>query len=175
MSRIIDINTADMAVSRRSDKIRTKAVGSCVAIALYDKEAGIGGMAHAMLPSQNSWMSIVSGLRPAAEKAVPLERDMDGDDAPAKYVDEAIARLLEELERMGGARSRVKAKLIGGANMFKVLSSEKYGIGYRNIEMARARLEELGIPIEAEHTGGTSGRTVELDIESGLVEISTKI
>lgn len=158
MKGTIHINMAELAVGHNDMRIKTSSIGSCVVIALYDNEAGVGGMAHAMLPTR-----------------VGRERDLSEYEAPAKYADESADRLVAEIEKIGGKKNRLKAKLVGGAKMFKVLGGDQYGIGYQNVEAARSRLEELGIPIESEDVGGSVGRVAEFNIANGVVEVSTKM
>lgn len=166
MSRVINIDMGEMAAGHNDTHIKTGSIGSCVVIVLYDGEAKVGGMAHAMLPSRTERQK--DGV--LKTKDVIFEAE-----AVAKYADESVDRLLNEVETIGGKKKRIKAKLIGGARMFKILSGDKYGIGYQNIEAARGRLVELGIPIENEDTGGTVGRLAEFNLENGLVDVSTKM
>lgn len=166
MSPVINIDMGEMAVGHNDTHIKTGGIGSCVVIVLYDREAKVGGMAHAMLPSRTERQK--DGV--LKTKDVIFETE-----AVAKYADESVDRLLNEVETIGGKKERIKAKLIGGARMFKILSGDKYGIGYQNIEAARGRLVELGIPIENEDTGGTVGRLAEFNLENGLVDVSTKM
>ena len=64
------------------------------------------------------------------------------------------------------------AKIAGGASMFNFpdqkMSSE---IGKRNIEAVKKVLEELRIPLLAEDTGGTTGRTMVVTLQDFMVEI----
>ena len=46
------VKVADYAVSRGEGVISTIGLGSCVAIAIYDKQTRVGGMAHVLLPSE---------------------------------------------------------------------------------------------------------------------------
>lgn len=162
MDELININMGEMAVSHNDTHIKTGSVGSCVVIVLYDDEAKVGGMAHAMLPSRK-------------EKENKMSVSIDTAETMAKYADESVDRLAKEIEKIGGRKERLRAKLIGGSRMFKILSGDKYGIGYQNIESARQRLVELEIPIENEDTGGTVGRIVEFNLSNGLVDVSTKM
>ena len=166
MSQTININMGEMAVGHNDTKIRTGSIGSCVVIVLYDEIAKVGGMAHAMLPSRKEKNTDVM-----SEASLSINTP----EAVAKYVDESVDRLVKEIEAIGGKRERFQAKLIGGSRMFKILSGDKHGIGYQNIEAARSRLEELGILIESEETGGTVGRLAELNLVNGLVDVSTKM
>ena len=149
---------AELAVETDGAKIKTGSVGSCVVIAIYDPIAGVGGLAHAMLPS--------AGDDPPGGGVYESE---------AKYADRSVDNLLRRIEAAGGSRKNLKAKLVGGAMMFKILGGDQYGIGHQNVSAARRRLGELGIPIESEDVGGSAGRIVELTVGSGLIEVSTKL
>lgn len=79
------------------------------------------------------------------------------------------------MEHLGGKRKDFLAKLIGGARMFKILSGEDQSIGQSNVQAAQNKLEELEIPIDAESTGGSVGKTVEFDSHNGMVKVTTKM
>ena len=157
---------AEMAVGKGNTRICTASLGSCVAIVLYDADSRIGGMAHSMLPSRN--------VKPAdVIEAARVNISENG--FVAKFADEAVERLVIEIEKLGGKKEHIKAKLIGGAKMFRILSGDNFGIGFRNAEAAKTKLKLLGIPLESEDLGGTVGRSASLNIDSGLVEIVTVI
>lgn len=156
-AQIININMAEMAVGKEHTRIRTSSLGSCVAIVLYDATTQVGGMAHIMLPSRDDKPADVI------------------DEFSAKYADEAVDKLIFEIEKLGGKKECLKAKLVGGAKMFRILSGDNFGVGYRNAEAARIRLKVLNIPIEAEDIGGTVGRAADFNIGNGLVEVVTVI
>ena len=167
MSNLVDINMGEMAVGHNDTRIKTGSIGSCVVIVLYDEKNKVGGMAHAMLPSRKE-----KGKKDVVEEA--RENILEAE-APAKYADESVDNLVGEIKKIGGETKNLKAKLIGGARMFKILSGDKFGIGYKNLEAAKGRLEVLGISLESEETGGTVGRLAELDLANGLVSVSTKM
>ena len=52
-------------------------------------------------------------------------------------------------------------------------SDEKNSIGYRNAVSVKNILSEMNIKIVAEDIGGTMGRTIELDTETGELKIKT--
>lgn len=162
MPKIVNINMNEMAVGHSGMHIRTGSVGSCVVIVLYDGIAKVGGMAHAMLPSRIQQEDFFEA------REWPHE-------LPAKYASEAVDRLMEAILKIGGEKHRIEAKLVGGAKMFQVLGGGPDAIGYQNIAAAKKRLEELGIQIKSQDIGGTVGKNVELSLENGLVEVSTKI
>lgn len=153
MSQEIVVKIADLAVAREPAVITTHGLGSCLAICLYDPQARVGGLAHVMLPSPE------------------LVRDQGN---PAKFPATAIESMLAEIERLGGSRRRLTAKLAGGARMFGSLLASRQGgntanIGTRNVQEAKAALERMGIPLAAEDTGSDYGRSVELLVSTGTV------
>ena len=81
----------------------------------------------------------------------------------AKFADIAVPTLVAELERLGAARLRLKAVLVGGASMF-ALSSGGLDVGPRNESAVRDALKGLRIPIAATETGGDRGRTIRVSV-----------
>lgn len=127
-------------------------LGSCVALCAYDPVAKIGGMAHFVLPASAE-----------GRNAGPA----------AKFVDTGIPVLLREMERLGAARSRLVLKIAGGARMITAPGlNGALNIGDRNVASARATLAALGLRITAEDTGGTGGRTVRLQVGTGMLTVS---
>ncbi|MFC4437280.1 MULTISPECIES: chemotaxis protein CheD [Natrialbaceae] len=148
----VQVGISELAVSDGNDTLRSYGLGSCLAIALYDPDSEIGGLAHTMLP--------------------------DGDNAdnsdvkPGKYADTAIRALLRRMVERGASYTTVEAKLAGGSDMFE-FESFGDGVGDRNVAAARAELEKLGVPIVAEDVGGDYGRTVEFTPGSGTLLVKT--
>ena len=71
------------ATSKPGDEIKTYALGSCIAVMLYDKKAKIAGMIHIALPD-----SAVN-----SEKAQSL---------PGYFVNTGLPLLLTEFKKLGG-------------------------------------------------------------------------
>ena len=59
--------------------------------------------------------------------------------------------------------------------MFSLFDAPKTGIGQQNIGSDQEKFEQIKIPIVAEDTGGTIGRVVEFDVQSGVMNVTTKI
>jgi len=147
------VGIAEIKVATAPTVLVSYGLGSCLGIALYDAEIKIGALAHTMLPYFRA------GIR---------------ETRTSKFVDMALQEMIELLQHQGAEPNRLRAKLVGGANMFADApgtgrSSE--GIGSRNIQAAHAILGELGIPLLAEDTGGNNGRTMEFDLENGVVSV----
>ncbi|MCD6134236.1 MAG: chemotaxis protein CheD [Candidatus Omnitrophica bacterium] len=147
----IIVPMAGLAVAEAPQILSTLALGSCMGIILYDRYAKIGGLAHCMLPNS---------------KTATHEY------TPGKYVDTAIEELIAKLEKKGVKSKSLSAVLVGGADMFPHIS-HKLGlnIGEGNLEAARRELGKRHIKIEKEDTGGSIGRTVEFDLQTGKLMI----
>lgn len=153
-AEIIKVGIADMNMVKSPDLIRTTGLGSCVGVVLYDMAREIAGMVHVMLPDSS------------LSRSGPINK--------AKYADTAVKELLATLLKQGARQSGIKAKLAGGAQMFQFTSSnDMMRIGPRNVEAVLNELKELRIPIAGQDVGGNSGRTIEFDPKTGLMQIRT--
>mgnify|MGYP004707904855 CR=1 FL=1 len=68
----------------------------------------------------------------------------------------------------------MQAKIAGGAKMFTFTSDRPgFDIGMRNIEQVKRLLSELGVPLIASDVGGSWGRTVIHNTETGTTRVKT--
>ncbi len=146
------VRISDAIVGNGDDRFKSYGLGSCLAIALYDPDRAVGGLAHAMLP--DSTETTTSG------------------DKPGKYADTAVRALRRRTIEAGGHTSALEAKIAGGSDMFE-FESLGDSVGQRNIATAKAELETLGVSIVAEDVGGNHGRTVEFSLETCELVIET--
>lgn len=145
------ISIAQARIDRAPVVLKAFGLGSCIAVALYDPDTGLGGLGHMLLPN-----------RP---KKTPLGSE-------SKYVDAGICHMVDELVRAGASRERLEAKIAGGANMFETSYQTLINsIGARNAKSARRTLYDLGIRIVGEEVGGNRGRTVEFDLATGKMMV----
>lgn len=150
----IMVKVADLRAGGAGSELVTLGLGSCVAIILHDPEARVGGMAHVMLPSRS------------------LSHRSDAQ--PAKFPETAVPALIEAMVALGAQPRRMSARLVGGASMFAALTPlGAVQMGERNVVASRQALATVGIPILAEATGGTAGRSVRLCVADGSVSIRT--
>ena len=93
----------------------------------------------------------------------------------AKFADTAIVKLVQDMVALGAEKSRLVAKLAGGAQMFSFAdgTSEMLRIGARNVAAAKEVLDSLRIPVISEDTGGNYGRTIEIHSDDGRLKIKT--
>ena len=152
----IKVGVAEYAVAAGESTLVTSGLGSCVGIALADTDAGVGGLAHAMLPS--------------AEGRTSGSESGDGGRSPGKYVDTAVPDLLAAMADRGADRSGIEARLAGGSAMFE-FSSADGGVGERNVAAAKAVLSERGVPVVATDVGGDHGRSLTLTAGTGELSV----
>lgn len=153
-SQVIKVGIAQMDVVKMPDTIRTSGLGSCVGVVLYDETKNIAGLVHIMLPDSS------------------LARTQTINEA--KFANTGIKALIEKLKLAGVQQFRLKAKIAGGAQMFKFSTdNDSMRIGPRNVEAVKKELAKHSIPLIAEDTGGDSGRTIEFNPASNQLSIRT--
>lgn len=147
MGKVIKVGMADLNVCVSPDSITTLGLGSCVGIAVRDPVTKIGGLAHIMLPDST---------------AIRINSNIP------KFADTGIEELVKQVVAKGANRSRLVAKIAGGAQMFAFQTkNDMVRVGERNVEATKKKLAQLKIPILAEDTGKNYGRTVIFYPETG--------
>ncbi|QSZ66284.1 chemotaxis protein CheD [Methanofollis aquaemaris] len=144
--RPIDVNARFIGIGEYyvgGDAMTTIGLGSCIALILHDERHGVGAMAHVMLPESKGQT-----------------------DRPGKYADTALVTLLEGLGAFGSRNGSIRAKMVGGANMFG-FNDNNLNIGERNIEAVHNALKEKRIFLDAEDVGGKVGRSVIYNPKAG--------
>jgi chemotaxis protein CheD len=147
----IEIGIAEYAVTPNGAELSTFGLGSCVAVALYEPDSGVSALAHVMLPRQGG---------------------NDDSESLGKFADTAVKAMLSEMAELGADRGEVRAKVVGGSEMFD-FSGIAEGVGRRNVEAVKRELDSQDIPIEAEDVGGDHGRSVRFDGATGTLVLKT--
>ena len=152
-ARDVLVHVAEFKAGAADTTLLTIGLGSCVAIALHDSEARVGGLSHILLPS------------PALSRR---------DQSPGKFPQTAIPLLLQDMVGLGARPGRITARLAGGASMFTNLQpAGTIQMGERNLVAVRAALAHDNIPLVGSAVGGDFGRTVRLRVADGQLEVST--
>lgn len=147
MGNMIKVGMADLKVCKCPDSLTTLGLGSCVGVALYDPVTKVSGLLHCMLPDSTQ---------------------IRNNSNIAKFADTGIDELVRQMEALGANRSRLVAKLAGGAQMFAMsASADALRVGERNAEAAKIKLKQLNIRLLSEDCGLNYGRTVEFYSETG--------
>ena len=142
----LTVGIADMKMARDEGVLITYALGSCIGICLYDPFIRLGALVHVMLP-----------LNMEANRTSPL-----------KYADTGIRLTISKMEQRGARRSRLVAKIAGGAKMFDVAGNGSLGsIGQRNIDSVHQVLQQERVRLLREDVGGRSARTLLFDVATG--------
>ncbi len=148
---VVRVGMGDLNICSSPNSIITLGLGSCVGVILYDPVTKVAGMLHAMLPDSTK---------------------IQNNSNRYKFVDTGLDDLIMKLTTSGAVKRRMIAKLAGGAQMFAFGSgNEMCRIGDKNVAASKAKLASLGIPLVAEDTGLTYGRTVEFFPETGEYQI----
>ena len=128
-------------------------LGSCVSVALFNREARMGAICHAQLAQESLRDEECSRSCPN------VCRRNSGDVSRFRYLTCAFSHMVSELGKAGLDASRLSAYVIGG---FESCTSGRdfFRVGERNIRTARELLAARGIPILHEESGGTRGRTL---------------
>ena len=149
------VGVGDMSVSNNvAITLSTYALGSCVAVAVYDPGSKAGGLLHMMLPE--------SSISP--EKAIIQ---------PAMFADTGLPLLFKALIGVKADRSRMKIFIAGGACV--LTGNANFKIGERNIRATQVWLGQQGYQIRGSAVGGTFSRTVHLDVGTGQISLKTPL
>ncbi len=128
------ITQGEYATATKKGEMITTILGSCVSACLWDPVAAVGGMNHILLPGR-----------------VWEEENIKG-----TSVNE-MELLINAILKIGGQKSRLHAKLFGGAKMISHFSD----VGLRNGEFVLSFLETEGIPCDGQSLGGEQARRIQ--------------
>lgn len=146
--KTIVVGIGDCQVSDDPDaRIVTYALGSCIALAIYDPVSRVGGMLHYLLP----------------------ESKLDPDKAarsPFMFADTGIPALFHLAYSMGAVKNRIRVVAAGGA---QVIEAEAFQIGKRNHLAMKKIMFRAGVLVHHEEVGGAHSRTIRLELETGRV------
>lgn len=141
------VGVADCQVTNdAAASLVTYALGSCVAVAIHDPVAQVGGMLHLMLPESSL-------------DAAKAERN------PYMFADTGIPLLFRQAYAAGADKKRLVVRLAGGAQVMD--DAGVFNIGKRNCLTVKKVLWKAGVMITAEALGGNESRTVRLEMDSG--------
>lgn len=147
------VGIGEYAVADGDTEIVTHALGSCVAVCLWDEAASVGALLHFLLPGAR-----VSPTRAAIQ--------------PAAFADTGIPLLFQAAYRKGAVKERCRVWIVGGADTqppaavgprpAAVPQPGALEVGRRNILAAKNLLWRNGVLLAGEQVGGSIPRTVTL-------------
>lgn len=133
----VTLHIGGVFATDREAVIRT-VLGSCIAACLYDPISRVGGMNHFMLPS--------------SEEGVPLSE-------ATRYGMQAMEVLIGSIQRLGGRRERLLAKLFGGGHVLHTAPSV-HSVPARNMAFIQAYVRDENIEVVSQDLGGLLARRV---------------
>jgi chemotaxis protein CheD len=143
VERRINIVQGEYHVDSDPNIFLSTILGSCIAACIWDGVAGIGGMNHFLLPGDG-------------------KHRQPGSDA-LRYGVHAMELLVNGLLQRGAMKSRMRAKLFGGARMIKGLTD----IGALNATFAEKYLGDERIALVGGSLRGEQGRRIQFWPVSG--------
>jgi chemotaxis protein CheD len=143
----VTIHIGQVYATREPTTIRT-VLGSCIAVCLLDPVARVGGMNHFMLPA-------------------PLNGS-GADERAAQYGIHAMDLLLGAVQKAGGDRRRLQAKLFGGGRVLRMLTSGG-SVPDRNIQFIEEFMRTERLPVVSQDLGGFLPRRIAFRTDTGKV------
>ena len=128
----------------------TTILGPCVAVCLFDRARGMGGMNHFLL---------AAGGGSARERS--------------RYGDTSCEDLVQCLLASGSRPGDIEARILGGANVGRSFAAKGDSLGERNAEMARKVMRRHGIDVGFEDVGGANARRLRFRTGIGVLEVKT--
>lgn len=158
LGNLLRVGIGEYVVSNNEEDVITAvALGSCVAVCLWEPVAKVAGMLHFMLPE--------SKLNPDRART-----------QPAAFADTGIPLLFHSAYQLGAQKKRCVVRLVGGAELGSMPPSPIEGlfnVGPRNIIAARGVLWRNGIMTRGEAVGGTSARSITMSAADGRIAVKT--
>lgn len=133
-------------VGKVAPQILRASLGTCVGVALYDKENGIGGLIHLLLDEPPT---------------------LGGNFQPEKYAKTGLPIFLNALLDAGAAQKNLIGWVAGGALVGPLQQSDlEFNIGGRTAERVISYLASKDIHIKKSETGGSFTCVLSLDMQS---------
>lgn len=136
------------------DVLVTHALGSCIAVCIWDARTHVGGLLHFLLPD--------AAINPDRART-----------QPAAFANSGLPLLFQSAYALGLEKSRCRVRLVGGAEVAHLEGASALNVGKRNLLAARNILWRNGLLIEAEATGGAAPRSVSMRLSDGTVQVSS--
>lgn len=151
---IVTVSISDMKIiDGQDDVLITYSLGSCIGVTLYDKELGIGGMLHSLLPQAK--------INPGRSEQNPY-----------MFIDSGFTAMLNTFIQRGSNPRRLICKVAGGGNFLD--PNGVFKTGERNYTMLRKMLWKYKMLISGEDVGGTIPRTMVLYMATGETAIRSQ-
>jgi chemotaxis protein CheD len=150
MTQVV-VGMADMQITSDPNAVLiTYALGSCIAVLVYDPTKRVGGMIHYMLPNSTV----------APEKAAKN---------PAMFADTGVPLLFEKMYARSCRKQDLVVRVTGGAKLYE--DNGAFEIGKRNHVLLRKMFWRVGVNVAGEDVGGSVARTARLFLADGRATV----
>ena len=126
----------------QENELITTVLGSCVSACIRDKESGIGGMNHFMLPETNP-----GKLKKDSDEIVGIA---------TRYGNFAMEHLINTILSSGGKRKNLEVKVFGGGKIIPTLSD----VGMKNINFVLDYIDQEGLRLLSQDLGDIYPRKI---------------
>jgi chemotaxis protein CheD len=142
------VNFSELKISTNTaETLVAFSIGSGIAVSMYDAVTKVGGLLNFVLPDSSKIWS---------------ERE---NRFPYMFADTGILAFLEALNDINAKIEKLKVVIAGGAQILDQTSD--FNIGLQNYRAITSILSSKNLIIHYEDIGGSSKRTLSLDINSG--------
>ncbi len=131
----------------------TTVLGSCISACIRDKETGVGGMNHFMLPETNEH-KLNAGLESVVGNAT-------------RYGNYAMEHLINMILAHGGKRKNLEVKLFGGGKIIPTLGD----VGQKNINFSLEYIDTEALKLVSKDLGDIYPRKVIYFPKTGKVRM----
>jgi chemotaxis protein CheD len=151
---VIYLKAAEMLFLEAPATVLT-VLGSCLSVTMLHRQSGLCAICHGLLPERRGGCTECGGEC----------RD------EARYVKCSIRKMIKRFAREGVRPGDIEVKVFGGADMFGALRSGRscLSVGSMNIEAARKTIEQAGLNVASSDVGGTEGRKLYFNTQTGEV------
>lgn len=136
-----------------ADEMITTVLGSCISACIRDRELGIGGMNHFMLPETNK-QKLSAGSEQVVGNAT-------------RYGNYAMEHLINDILANGGKRKNLEVKLFGGGKILPSLGD----VGQNNIDFALDYVDTEALLLVSQDLGDIYPRKVIYFPKTGKVKM----
>lgn len=140
------VASGNYVIGTRNNGILEAYLGTCVGVTVCDRDAGIGGLCHLLLPEPTG---------------------LDKPWKPAAYASTGMPLFLEALYEAGARNNGLEATVAGGALVGPVSRADlDLDIGGRTTEVVLGVLKKEEIPVSVTETGGYFSCRLSLDLQT---------
>lgn len=148
---VVKIMPGGFYVAEPGELIMT-VLGSCVSACIRERDLGIGGMNHFMLPLKGN---------------VYNENPNIIDDA-SRFGNWAMEFLINNILKMGGKRRNLEIKIFGGARVLQLTNEDR--VGDKNISFVLQYIHDENLALAVKDVGGDFPRKILYDPTTGKVK-----